>query len=55
MDTAARLARYFGMSEGFWVNLQTRYDLDRLHADAVRLAALDAIEPLRRPDLDERG
>lgn len=28
-DTALRLARYFGMSELFWLNLQTRYDLER--------------------------
>jgi|SRR5688572_17792976 len=27
-DTALRLSRYFGMSERFWLNLQTRYDLD---------------------------
>lgn len=27
-DTALRLARYFGMSERFWLNLQTQYDLD---------------------------
>jgi len=27
-DTALRLARYFGTSERFWINLQTRYDLD---------------------------
>lgn len=27
-DTALRLARYFGMSERFWINLQTRYDLE---------------------------
>lgn len=27
-DTALRLARYFGMSERFWLNLQTRYDLE---------------------------
>src|SRR5215475_13581509 len=26
-DTALRLARFFGTSEGFWMNLQTRYDL----------------------------
>jgi addiction module HigA family antidote len=26
-DTALRLARYFGTSERFWLNLQTRYDL----------------------------
>jgi antitoxin HigA-1 len=23
-----RLSRYFGMSEQFWLNLQTRYDLE---------------------------
>ena len=27
-DTALRLARYFGTSPEFWVNLQARYDLE---------------------------
>ena len=27
-DTALRLARYFGTSERFWSNLQSRYDLE---------------------------
>lgn len=27
-DTALRLARYFGTSPDFWVNLQSRHDLD---------------------------
>jgi addiction module HigA family antidote len=27
-DTALRLARYFNTSAGFWLNLQTAYDLD---------------------------
>ena len=27
-DTALRLARYFGTSEQFWMNLQSRYDLE---------------------------
>ncbi len=27
-DTALRLARYFGLSERFWMNLQSRYDLE---------------------------
>ena len=26
-DTALRLSRFFGTSERFWINLQTRYDL----------------------------
>lgn len=27
-DTALRLARYFGLTEPFWLNLQSRYDLE---------------------------
>ena len=27
-DTALRLSRYLGTSERFWMNLQTRYDLE---------------------------
>jgi addiction module HigA family antidote len=27
-DTALRLARYFNLSERFWMNLQARYDLE---------------------------
>lgn len=27
-DTALRLGRFFGMSPHFWLNLQTRYDLE---------------------------
>jgi addiction module HigA family antidote len=27
-DTALRLARYFGTTEAFWMNLQGRYDLE---------------------------
>lgn len=27
-DTALRLARYFGMSAAFWMNLQSAYELD---------------------------
>lgn len=28
-DTALRLARFFGTSDRFWLNLQTRFDLER--------------------------
>lgn len=39
-DTALRLARYFGTSDRFWMNLQNRYDLeierDRLGNDLLR-------------------
>ena len=27
-DITLRLSRYFGMSERFWMNLQTRYDIE---------------------------
>ena len=27
-DTALRLARYFSLSDQFWLNLQARYDLE---------------------------
>ncbi len=27
-DTALRLSKFFGMSNRFWMNLQTRYDLE---------------------------
>jgi addiction module HigA family antidote len=45
-DTALRLARYFGTSEKFWMNLQTRYDMelqkdilgDRLQKEVVILS-----------------
>ena len=43
-DTALRLARYFGTSERFWMNLQAHYDLE---VEKDRLGtALDDIQPL---------
>ena len=44
-DTALRLARYFGTTDRFWLNLQTRYDLET-QKDQLG-TALDQIEPLR--------
>jgi antitoxin HigA-1 len=44
-DTALRLAKYFGTSAQFWLNLQDFYDLD-VQSDSIQ-AHLDAIEPLR--------
>src|SRR5262249_59435872 len=42
-DTALRLARFFGTSERFWINLQARYDLE---AEKDRLGdALDGRRP----------
>lgn len=44
-DTALRLARYFGTSERFWMNLQACYDLE-LEKDRLG-STLDDIQPLR--------
>ena len=49
-DTALRLGRYFGMTPEFWINLQTRYDLDvaerttrrQIEREVEPYAALDA-------------
>ncbi len=41
--TALRLARFFGMSAGFWMNLQLRWDL--YHAQQEEAEALAAIQP----------
>lgn len=46
-DTALRLARFFGTSERFWMNLQARYDVE---VERDRLApVLDEIRPLDIP------
>jgi len=44
-DTALRLARYFGTTDRFWLNLQTRFDLEveKDHLGSV----LERIEPLK--------
>jgi antitoxin HigA-1 len=43
-DTALRLARYFGTTDRFWLNLQTRFDIE-IEKDNLG-AALEAITPL---------
>lgn len=43
-DTALRLARYFGISERFWLSLQDRYDIE---VERDRLGpTLEEIQPL---------
>jgi antitoxin HigA-1 len=43
-DTALRLARYFGTSPEFWLNLQMNYELSRAEADHGSLIA-DQVRP----------
>jgi antitoxin HigA-1 len=45
-DTALRLSRFFGLSDTFWTNLQTRFDLD-VELGEIQ-AILDQIKPLQR-------
>jgi addiction module HigA family antidote len=45
-STALRLAKYFGMSADFWLNLQLRWDL--YHARANELEELAKIKQIRR-------
>jgi len=44
-DTVLRLARYFGTSAEFWMNLQYRYSLEKT-ADALG-KDLDQIKPMQ--------
>ena len=44
-DTALRMARYFGTSERFWMNLQGRYDLE-VERDRL-IDKLEEITPLK--------
>ena len=43
-DTALRLGLFFGMEARFWLNLQSRFDLE-VERDEIG-EALDAITPL---------
>ena len=48
-DSALRMSRYFGMSERFWLNLQTQYDIevqkdkmDKQYEDEVKVLVKSA-------------
>lgn len=43
-DTALRLSRFFGMSEGFWLDLQSDYDLEKTRENLHE--EMDRIKPL---------
>ncbi len=45
--TALRVAKFFGMSAGFWMNMQLRWDL--YHAERAEADALKKIQTLRKP------
>ena len=45
-DTALRLARYFGTSAEFWLNLQSAYDLSKARLELGTVIQRD-IQPLK--------
>jgi addiction module HigA family antidote len=45
-DTALRLSWYFGMTEQFWMNLQTRYDLE-LEKERLGSRLDNEVQPVR--------
>ncbi|MGA8161364.1 MAG: HigA family addiction module antitoxin [Acidobacteriaceae bacterium] len=48
-ETALRLARYFGNSPEFWLNLQQMYDLSQARKESGR-AIEEEVRPMRRTD-----
>ncbi len=54
-DTALRLARYFGTSERFWLNLQTCYDIE-VERDRLGSRLQREVKPVkaRSPDYSDR-
>ena len=50
-DTALRLSRFFGTSERFWLNLQTRYDLEK-EKDRLGDRLLTEVKELERDVVD---
>ena len=36
-DTAVRLARYFGTSAEFWLNLQSRYEVESTESERAKI------------------
>lgn len=45
-NTALRLARYFGTTDRFWINLQTRYDLE-IEKDRMGKKLINEVEILQ--------
>ena len=46
-DTALRLAKYFGTTPGFWMNLQINYDLSKAAIEAAKdISKIKALETI---------
>lgn len=46
LDTAARLARFFGTSPGLWLNLQQHYDLEKARDEGLFVRVEADVRPL---------
>ena len=53
-DTTLRLSRYFGTTAEFWINLQTRYNLD-VAEDTTRQTIEQEVEPQRNRSTARRS
>jgi addiction module HigA family antidote len=52
-DTALRLARFFGTSHQFWLNLQANYDVQCVEDEAgPKIAKIAKIKPLEVEDAE---
>lgn len=49
-ETAFRLARYFGNTPGFWLNLQRDYDIELAQAQRLPERIASEVRPLARDD-----
>lgn len=48
LDTAARLARFFGTSPDLWLNLQTHYDMEKARDEGLFVRVEEDVRPLER-------
>ena len=51
-DTALRLSRYFGTRAGWWLDLQTHYDLETA-ADEIKDRIVRTVKPCRLGPADD--
>jgi addiction module HigA family antidote len=53
-DLALRLGRYFGQNPRYWMNLQSRYDMD-VAEDALSERVMSEVRPLSKSASDSRS
>jgi len=51
LDTAARLARFFGTSPDLWLNLQTHYDMEKARDEGLFVRVKTDVRPWESPKL----